>query len=550
MSTYRHHRGSIFWALTLIAVGALFLYQNFNPAVRPWHLIAKYWPILIIFWGVSKLIDYFQAKSHPEAHPSSLFSAGEVVLLIVILIIGTILSKTLLTPWREWPSMMGINDQQFAEMFFNSYTFTQRVSENVEGQPHLLVVNRRGNVEVRGSDQNNIGAVIQETVWAENESAARKVADRLQFHLAQNGGQYELTSNLDSLPFSGRAVRLDMVIHVPQSTASEVTVDDGDVTASGLKGNQTLTSRRGDVRASDIEGVLKIHKSRGTTSVSKVDGSVEIEGRGGDIGVRDVTGSVIVEGTFSGATRFQNIAQTLRFSSSRTTLTTEKVTGDLTMEMGNLTANGIGGAFDLSTRDKDVVLENFKLTVKIVNSNGDVHLQTLTPPTHPIEVDLKKGEITLSLPASSNFQVEAVSRNGGVSCEFPGLNVSKGPPMPTIKGSYGNNGPMIRLSSTYGGIHLLRVQTKPVPATSAAAASRTELQPALSPRLTAPPVFLLPGNPAGGPLNPPPAYGVRRAIVSKNEGKEISTQPPSSMVVTPSATRPAMLKAMAIRWSP
>ncbi len=106
MSTYRHHRGSIFWALTLIGVGILFLYQNFNPAVRPWHLIAKYWPLLIIFWGISKLIDYVQARSHPETAPRSLFSGGEVFLLIILLIMGTILSKTILRPWGDWPSVM------------------------------------------------------------------------------------------------------------------------------------------------------------------------------------------------------------------------------------------------------------------------------------------------------------------------------------------------------------------------------------------------------------------------------------------------------------
>ena len=252
MSTSRHHRGSIFWALTLITIGALFLYQNFNPAVRPWYLIAKYWPILIIFWGLSKLIDYFHAKSHPEAAPRSLFSAGEVVLLIILLIIGSILSKTLLRPWGEWPSVMGMSDQQFAEIFFNSYTFTQRVSQEVEGSPHLLVVNRRGNVEIRGSDQKNIGAVIQETVWAENESAARKIADRLQFHFVEHSGQYELSSNLDSLSSSGRTMRLDMVIRVPLSATAEVTVDDGDVNVSGLKGNQTLTTRRGDVQVNNV----------------------------------------------------------------------------------------------------------------------------------------------------------------------------------------------------------------------------------------------------------------------------------------------------------
>lgn len=479
MSTYRHHRGSIFWALTLIAIGVLFLYHNFNPALHPWYLMAKYWPVLVIFWGFSKLIDYYHARRHPEIAPRSLFSGGEVFLLIVVLIIGTILSKAFLRPWGDWPSVLGMNEQQFAEVFFNSYTFTQKVSTDVKGSPHLLLVNRRGNVDLRGTDQQNISAVVQETVWAENEVAARRIADRLKFHLTQDSGQYELASNLDALPHSGRAMRLDMVIRVPQSTAAEITVDDGDADVTGLKGDETLTTRRGDVRASNLQGILRVHQTRGATSASSIDGSVEIEGRGGDIAVRDVTGSVTVEGNFSGAARFEDIAQTLRYNSSRTSLTVQKLTGNLSMDMGNLTANRVGGPFELSTRDKDILIENFMYNVKIINSNGDVHLQTTTAPMHPIQVDLKKGNITLSLPSASNFQVDAVSHNGDVSSDFQGLQVSQSPPMPTITGTYGKNGPMIRLSSTYGDIHLLRTQSTPTPpppphAPASTAADRAE----------------------------------------------------------------------------
>ena len=54
MSVYTYRHGSIFWALTLIGVGAIFLWQNFNSAIHPWQLIAKFWPILIIFWGLSR----------------------------------------------------------------------------------------------------------------------------------------------------------------------------------------------------------------------------------------------------------------------------------------------------------------------------------------------------------------------------------------------------------------------------------------------------------------------------------------------------------------
>lgn len=461
MSTYRYRRGSIFWALILIGVGTLFLLRNFNPAIQPWHMIAKFWPVLIIFWGLSKLADYFQARKHPESAPSSLFSGGEVILLLLVLILGTVASKIILSPWHEWPSILGIRDQEFAELFLNSYTFTRRVSQEVKASPRLLIVNGRGNTEVRGSDQPNIGVVLQETIWAENEAAAKRIADQLKVHFLENAGQYELESNLDSLPHGGRNVRLDMVVHAPKTTSLELTDDKGDIVLDGLKGDQTLTARHGDAHVSNIQGLVRIHESRGSTEVRNIEGSVEVEGRGGDIVVRNVTGSVTIEGMFSGAMRFGNIAQTLRYNSYRTSLNVQKLTGQLAIDMGSLDGRGVDGPFALVTRDQDIRLENFKADVKIKDTNGDVHLRTAIDPTRSIEVDIKRGDINLSLPATSNFQIDAVSRNGGVSSDFPGLNITHEKNLPSIRGTYGKGGPLIHLTSTYGTIRLMRESPQP-----------------------------------------------------------------------------------------
>jgi hypothetical protein len=135
------------------------------------------------------------------------------------------------------------------------------------------------------------------------------------------------------------------------------------------------------------------------------------------------------------------------------------------MEVGSLDLNGIEGPFEISTRQKDITLTDFKHSVKIADTNGDVELRTSSPPTHPIEIDLKKGQIELSLPATSSFQIDAASRHGEVESDFSGsgLKIMKEGDNPSISGSIGKGGPPIRLDTEYGTIRLLHIGARPTP---------------------------------------------------------------------------------------
>jgi hypothetical protein len=456
MSVYTYRRGSIFWALVLIGVGVIFLWQNFNPSVHPWQLIAKFWPILIIFWGISKLIDYIQAQAHPETSPPPLFSGSEVVMLVLILLLGTIVTKVVLHPWQQWG--WHFDDDEISSMFLNSYTYTRTFSQATSGATHLLLDNPRGDLEVRGADEPGIEGTAKESIRADDENAAKKISDSLKLDILQEAGHYVLRPGEGSAASEGGRVTVDLTLRVPIGTTCEARTHRGDIVVDGMNGDQTLDTEKGDVRATNIQGLVKIHKSGNDTQVRGIKGSVELEGRGEDVEIDDVSDTVTVHGEYSGGLQFRNVGQTLRYESQRTKMTAQKLSGRLSMEVGSLEVDGIDGPFEITTRQKDLTVNEFKHTLHITDHDGEISLATSTPPAHDIQVESKNGPVELTLPASAGFQIEATSRHGEVDCDFSGpeLRVVKEGNTPSITGSYGKGGPMIRISTDYGAIRILR----------------------------------------------------------------------------------------------
>jgi putative adhesin len=206
---------------------------------------------------------------------------------------------------------------------------------------------------------------------------------------------------------------------------------------------------------------------------------VEEDGRGGDVDVGGVSGNVTVSGDFSGAVQFRDVAQGLRYSSSRTELSTQRLSGRLYMEMGSLDARGVDGPFELSTRQKDISLDGFAHSLKISNTNGEIRLRAASAPKQSIDVTSERGGIELELPENSSFQIQADSSHGEVNSDFSGANlkvVTEGD-KPSITGSYGKGGPMIHLSTSYGTIRLAHAGPQPPapPETPAAPGSKQTL---------------------------------------------------------------------------
>jgi hypothetical protein len=67
MST-RSYGNALAAGLLLIALGVIFLIENFHAPFSAWRLIERYWPLLIIAIGVKRMFEYILWPD-PEDQP-------------------------------------------------------------------------------------------------------------------------------------------------------------------------------------------------------------------------------------------------------------------------------------------------------------------------------------------------------------------------------------------------------------------------------------------------------------------------------------------------
>jgi len=46
---------SFFWGLIILVLGLLFLMKNFGLEINIWHLLGKYWPLILIYIGLKNI---------------------------------------------------------------------------------------------------------------------------------------------------------------------------------------------------------------------------------------------------------------------------------------------------------------------------------------------------------------------------------------------------------------------------------------------------------------------------------------------------------------
>jgi DUF4097 and DUF4098 domain-containing protein YvlB len=449
----RRHR-SFAGPFVLIIVGLVFLMGNLH--LLSWERLgiwfAHYWPLLLIFWGVIKLLEYQRAQREGLAPPR--IGAGGILLVIVLVVSGMIATQVshLKDHWGEIRDNLGIDDEDFNNLFSDSYNFDDHLEQDFPAGASLKVIDNRGAVSVHASEDNKITVIVRKRVGADKQDDANKYNEETKPTITTIGGLVTLDAKTEAA--GNHPTETDLDISIPRKAGVTISSGRGDVTVSSREGDVDISRQHGDVSVEDLKGNVKVSLERGSAKIEQIIGDVHVEGRLNEVSVTDVKGSAQLDGEFTEGVKLARIAKTVTFKSSRTNMEFSKIDGDLDLDSDDLRAEQISGPLRLTTRSKNIHLEGVSGDVRLQDENGGIEVAMRT--LGNVQIDGRKGDIQLRIPENSGFRMDARTRDGEIESDFDELKVNNGEHEASASGSVGNPTAHLVINNEHGGIEIRR----------------------------------------------------------------------------------------------
>jgi hypothetical protein len=300
----------IFWGVLFLSLGILFLITNFTPIYFAWEFILKFWPLILILWGVSLLIKNNAGRA---------FMTAVVSIVLAFFIYAGVKSIFSFTgtnfifdsddhPMTERVFSEPFNDEiQTASFNFNagagSFTLKQTTDELFEA----VINNDRNNYQLERLDEaynakinmdlkdqkigflkiknsNKVDILLnQNPVWNMNINVGASSVkfdlspfkiDRLSLHTGASSVHLRLGDHSDSMEVFIDAGASSIKIELPEHAACEIRIDDA-LSSKKFRGFTKINSGHYTTEnfdTADKKIFLKINTGVSSVSVNRYSG--------------------------------------------------------------------------------------------------------------------------------------------------------------------------------------------------------------------------------------------------------------------------------------
>ena len=279
----------------------------------------------------------------------------------------------------------------------------------------------RGKVAVRADDGRQIridGTVTVRlgvggiNVPANALELAQRVADRPRIDVADN--VVRLRPPLDSEEL--RAVTVSYEVRVPRDTRLVIATESGAITVDGVGGSVLVTTQSSSIALSGINGTTEIKTGSGDVTVDRAAGGLRVVTQSSAITLRGLSGPL-----------------------------------DARTQSGAVRASFAGpGAAEVETGSSAIQIDGLSGGLAVRTQSGRVEVRG--NPTAAWNVTTGSSVIDVGLEPAARYTLDASSRSSSV--HLKGIAVEGVTAKERVSGTVGGGGPIVRLASRSGQIHI------------------------------------------------------------------------------------------------
>jgi len=312
---------------------------------------------------------------------------------------------------------------------------------NVKAGGNLTVTSEFGAIEIQTAEQDEIEIVITKAAKSLKRSAKEALAD-FEVSFSPEDTDVHIEGKFKHGREHWRKIlnRLEIRFHVtvPKNYNADLETQGGSIKVGDLDGTIRAHTSGGSLRFGNITGTVWGRTSGGSIKLTSCGSPVDLKTSGGSIEAVDVAGDVRAQ-TSGGSLRFGDIKGSIWGKTSG----------------GSIKVASCSGGADVQTSGGSIRLENVGGDVNAKTSGGSIHAVTKTQLQDACRLRTSGGGITLTLIPDIAVDVDAETSGGRVSTNFAVESVIQGKvPRNRLKGSINGGGPLLKLHTSGGNIHL------------------------------------------------------------------------------------------------
>jgi DUF4097 and DUF4098 domain-containing protein YvlB len=253
----------------------------------------------------------------------------------------------------------------------------------------------------------------------------------------------------------------------------------GQVTASGVRGDLRARTRSGSVAITDVLGKVEARTDYGRVEVERVQGdSCEIFSSSGALELASIDAARIGAKTSYGSVEARDLRGVFEAESSSGSISVARLDGasarlrsgygnlsveeakanlSLSTASGSIQARAVQGVVNAESSYGRIEIDGELAGLSAKSASGAIQVRAANGSRMAEEWELRSGygRVGIALPAGCAFELDAETKYGAVSCDFPILvEAGHKPKSGRLQGKVGSGGPRLLLRSASGSIEV------------------------------------------------------------------------------------------------